>query len=434
MSGMHLLALEQVERALTYINRHYPNIPWVIAFSGGKDSTLLLHLIIDFLSKHKESCTCDCIYILYNDTLGEIPFLRELALITGTKAREYIEDMGYDASFIRTEPTIVDTFYWRMIIRGYPVPNYKFRWCVMLLKILPTRKALRIIIKEYDEKKPIVLLVGTREDESKWRSGALKKRGRSVATADPMNVIESHLLETDLRNVIKIAPLRFLREEHVWRLLERLTPPWADASIIREFNGYAILRALYFSSDELAERYRTHARFGCWYCTVSKKHFGLLAAIDAAKQIKTSLIDIGSPEHLKALLSARELLMCISNTPKLRQVKRRGYSRLGPLNDVGKALVLNVFRVIDNITNRRLLYGLALKTPVHGISLRDLLFKVNAEKAYDIIVSLDGSERARNVKIELLRDDVWALKELKKLDRDAFNRINRMLMRLQSFV
>ena len=47
--------------------------PWIIGFSGGKDSTLLLQLVWNALSKIKDVAWTREVYVVCNDTLVENP-------------------------------------------------------------------------------------------------------------------------------------------------------------------------------------------------------------------------------------------------------------------------------------------------------------------------------------------------------------------------
>jgi len=111
----------------------------VVAYSGGKDSTLLLILLYRWLAERDSALTFK-ITILHNDTLGEINSMEFWARSFIAEISERIRKLGHRVETIITTPPARDTFYWRVIVRGYTAPNYHFRWCVKLLKLKPTGK------------------------------------------------------------------------------------------------------------------------------------------------------------------------------------------------------------------------------------------------------------------------------------------------------
>ena len=107
--------------------------PWIIGFSGGKDSTVLLTLVWLALKKIKDDVLAPFqlrrpVYVVCNDTLVENPiissYVDDVLSQIEKKARE--EDMPI---FIRkTIPKLEDSFWVNVIGKGYPVPNPAFRW------------------------------------------------------------------------------------------------------------------------------------------------------------------------------------------------------------------------------------------------------------------------------------------------------------------
>ena len=113
--------------------------PWIIGFSGGKDSTVLLTLVWMALVKLKDTIPDykfkRKVYVVCNDTLVENPVITEYVF----EVLSYIEKaalaQGLPVFVKQTTPKLEETFWINVIGKGYPVPNNSFRWCTDRLKI-----------------------------------------------------------------------------------------------------------------------------------------------------------------------------------------------------------------------------------------------------------------------------------------------------------
>lgn len=133
---------------------------WAIAFSGGKDSTTVLTLLLDLI-KRGELAAPERLTVLYADTRMELPMLHAAAVDLLDVAREH----GADVRIV--QPELDDRFFVRMLGKGYPPPHNGFRWCVGLLKIDPMQRALSAIRDETGDK--FLTLTGMRIGESAAR-------------------------------------------------------------------------------------------------------------------------------------------------------------------------------------------------------------------------------------------------------------------------
>lgn len=364
------------------------NNTWVVAFSGGKDSTLLLHLVTNFLENRRPH-SLENVYILYNDTLGELPPVHKWAIETGRNAERYLKKLGYNVKFMITKPKVHETYYWRVLIRGYPAPNYKFRWCIELLKIRPTKRALMEITVKHEK---VALLTGLRDDESPARSKSMKKRVIGCSMGSGPNCLGNFILKTDFPNVEKIAPIRYWRERHVWKFLSENNPPWGGTylPLLAMYNTYQLVNS---------ENTSCKVRFGCWFCTVSPRHCGLKTIIEVAKAIKNldseqrKILEkyFDNWEEIQLLDKVRLLIRKISDVPELRTPKNKGYSKLGPLKPEARALILQMLWALDRQTSRELLYGLNEKIPETNKTLRQLFFDMDLTDVRDIIAKFEHS-------------------------------------------
>lgn len=134
---------------------------WAVAFSGGKDSTTVLTLLLHLLDTGTLPIAPEQLVVLYADTRMELPMLHQAAV----GLMEVARSRGCDVRVV--EPPLDDRFYVRMLGRGYPPPNNGFRWCVGLLKIDPMQGALEAIRDQAGDK--FLVLTGMRIGESAVR-------------------------------------------------------------------------------------------------------------------------------------------------------------------------------------------------------------------------------------------------------------------------
>lgn len=261
--------------------------PWIIGFSGGKDSTVLLTLVWLALRKIKESIVTPFqlrrpVYIVCNDTLVENPiistYVDEVLAQIEKQARE--EDMPI---FVRkTIPKLEDSFWVNVIGKGYPVPNTAFRWCTEKMKIKPTA---RFITEQVDECGEAIILIGTRRAESATRARSIKK-----------HEIHGQRLthHTILRNTYVYAPIKELLLEEVWYIINAIPCPWGfDNKVL--FNIYMDASADDYECPTVVTD-KSHgscgqSRFGCWVCTVVKDDKSMRSLINNGREWMQPLYD-----------------------------------------------------------------------------------------------------------------------------------------------
>lgn len=292
--------------------------PWIIGFSGGKDSTVLLTLVWLALRKIKEEKIVPfqlrrSIYVVCNDTMVENPIISAyvddvLSQIEKT-ARE--EDLPI---FVRkTVPKLEDSFWVNVIGKGYPVPNTAFRWCTDKMKIKPTA---RFITEQVDECGEAIILIGTRKAESATRARSIKK-----------HEIHGQRLthHTILHNTYVYAPIKELMLEEVWYIINTIPCPWGfDNKIL--FNIYLDASADDYECPTVVTD-KSHgscgqSRFGCWICTVVKDDKSMRSLIKNGREWMQPLYDFRIE-----LDSERNV---IENRMPFRRDGRRAVNDMGP--------------------------------------------------------------------------------------------------------
>jgi len=265
--------------------------PWLVGFSGGKDSTMLASLIFDAVLSIPASQRKKPISILCTDTRVEIPAIVEM--VEGTLARmqrfSQHNDLNIEVNLLRPPPE--QSFWVNMIGRGYPPPNRTFRWCTQRLKIDPVNVIVNQRLGHWGE---AILHLGARREESASRAQTMAGRVRRSG-------LNRH---PDLPRVWVSNPIEFLTTEEVWAYLLQRPNPWGGDN-----------RALYklyanASNGECPIQIDTstpacgNSRFGCWTCTVvdrDKASEGLLAAGDERMEhlieFRETLLEFRDPEN-----------------------------------------------------------------------------------------------------------------------------------------
>ena len=292
--------------------------PWIIGFSGGKDSTVLLTLVWLALRKIKENIVTPFqlrrhIYVVCNDTMVENPIISSYV----DDVLALIEKKALDENlpiFVRkTVPRLEDSFWVNVIGKGYPVPNTAFRWCTDKLKIKPTA---RFITDQVDECGEAIILIGTRKAESATRARSIKKHeihGQRLTR------------HTILHNTFVYAPIKELMLEEVWYIINAIPCPWGfDNKIL--FNIYMDASADDYECPTVVTD-KSHgscgqSRFGCWVCTVVKDDKSMRSLIKNGREWMQPLYDFRIE-----LDSERNI---IKNRMPFRRDGKRAVNDMGP--------------------------------------------------------------------------------------------------------
>jgi len=281
--------------------------PWMIGFSGGKDSTMLCSLVLEMLQRLPKEQRNKTVYIVTSDTMVENPIVKRYMHKMTELIRKKADEYNVKADIIY--PDITQTFWSRVIGLGYPTPEPPgFRWCTERLKIQPMNQYTLNTIKANGE---VVLLLGVRKAESSARSRNIKSREIEGKLLTPHDVIP---------NAYVYNPLTEIPNELVWKYLLHgdAKTPW-DSD-----NKY--LFSLY-QGENLGEEQSVigeidkdkipitgNSRFGCWVCTMVKEDKSLKAFIDRGE------------EWLSPLRDFRDRLLELRATPSARESKRRNGS------------------------------------------------------------------------------------------------------------
>ena len=252
--------------------------PWIIGFSGGKDSTVLLTLVWMALLKLKETIPNykfkRNVYVVCNDTLVENPIITSYVDDVLLAIEKSAVQNGLPLFVKKTTPKLEQTFWISVIGKGYPVPNNAFRWCTDKLKIRPTSSFLH---EQIDEKGEAIVLLGTRYNESASRERSMRKHEVKNQRLSPHNISP---------NTMTYAPIRDLFLEEVWYLINAFPSPWGfDNSILFKIYSDASADDYECPTVVTTKEHKScgQSRFGCWTCTVVTKDKSMTALINNGK-------------------------------------------------------------------------------------------------------------------------------------------------------
>ena len=230
--------------------------PWVVGFSGGKDSTATLQLIWYAISSLPKEKRKKHIYVVSSDTLVESPPISAYIQRTIKNINEAAKKQGLPLSAEIVYPEINETFWVNLIGRGYPAPQTKFRWCTDRMKIRPTNRFIMDKISKHGE---VIIVLGVRKSESMTRAQVMKLRQ-----------IKNSMLRRHayFPRAFVYTPIEDFTTDDVWSYLLQVPNPWG--------NDNQELLNLYKSSQGgecplVIDTYTPscgNSRFGCWTCTV----------------------------------------------------------------------------------------------------------------------------------------------------------------------
>lgn len=289
------------EMAIVY---QHDKRPWMIGYSGGKDSTLLGCLVMEMLQRLPTEKVNKTVYIVSSDTMVENP-------IVGNYMHKMSKMIGEAGSALKIKADIIypkteDTFWCKVIGLGYPTPEAPgFRWCTERLKIHPMNKYTLDTIKNNGE---VVLLLGVRKAESVYRANNIRSREIEGKILVPHN---------DIENAYVYNPLTEIPNEIVWEFLlkDDAKTPWGSDNkyLFSLYQGENLCeeQSVIGEIDKDKIPVTGNSRFGCWICTMVKEDKSLKAFIDRGETWLIPLRDY------------RNWMLELRTTPGAREYKRR---------------------------------------------------------------------------------------------------------------
>lgn len=416
---------------------HHDARPWLIGYSGGKDSTLLVSLVYEAMKRLRDAggALSKKVYVITSDTMVENPIVKKYMHSSSDSINKAAKRDNINLQAEMIYPEAEQTFWSRVIGLGYPTPEPPgFRWCTERLKINPMNKFVNERIKESGE---IIILLGVRKGESLSRFKTISARE-----------IEGKLLNmhNDIANAYVYNPITEIPNELVWEFLlkEDCKSPWgSDMKYL--FNLYQG-ESLGEEKSVLGEIDRDkipvtgNSRFGCWCCTMVKEDKSLQNFINKSKDKK-------EVEMLTLLRNFRNRLLEMREDRQLREAKRRngsvykksdGSFGMGPFTLEARRIILEGLLELENKTGLELITEAELKVidkmwdeegDLTGRTLVDTYSKVKGRKLpwdeykaprfdNEAIIAIKEVSDKHNIPVELITKLIVSVDTNKHITRN----------------
>lgn len=254
--------------------------PWVIGYSGGKDSTCALQLIWSALSDLPKLKRKKPIYVLSSDTLVETPVIVDYIDQAIANINEAARAQSMPIEARKVVPDVTDSFWVNLLGRGYPAPSKRFRWCTERLKIDPANAFIKDKVAQFGE---VVMVLGVRRAESATRAQVMSlHRIKNSALSRHSTLLGAYVY----------TPIEAFSTDDVWSYLLQNDNPWGGDN--RQL--LAMYRNAQAGECPLVVDKNTescgNSRFGCWVCTVVTKDKAMEAMIDNGESWLEPLLDL----------------------------------------------------------------------------------------------------------------------------------------------
>lgn len=304
--------------------------PWVVTYSGGKDSTTVLQLVLTMLQQlHDEKKDHKHTYIVSSDTGVEMPIIERYLDTKIDEIARYAETSRLNISCHKLSPKKEESFWSLLLGKGYPAPTSSFRWCTERLKINPATHFLKGLVHKHQS---ILMLLGVRSAESQARQASIAGRELNYRGLSPHD---------NIPNAFVLSPIKHWTNEDVWTYLSENPLPWGDHSYMMSLydKGSGEGDCNIALNPEAPSCGKT--RFGCWVCTVVEKDRSMEGMLKNGE------------EWMRPLWTYREKLFVYRNDLTRRDSRRRdGTIGTGPfLMPIRRELFEDLLRIEIELAN-----------------------------------------------------------------------------------
>jgi DNA sulfur modification protein DndC len=307
--------------------------PWLVAFSGGKDSTAVLQLIWRALKELPRSKRQKPLDVCYVDTGMEHPaydqhlrgVLREIASAADAQR------MPVGVRIL--EPELRHRFFVAVIGRGYAPPTHWFRWCTKGMRIRPMSKFIK---SQLTASGAVVIVLGLRRAESHARAEVLKRYSAGQPFMGRYG---------NMSGALAFTPIEDFDTAAVWQFLMQIPCPWGGSNrkLMQLYSRAAGGECPSYSLGGGLGPSCGGSRFGCWTCTVVRtdKSGGALAEED---------------DTLAGLVAYRDWLAEMRYDKHRRwRIRRNGKPGPGPLTMATRREALTRLLEVEKLSSRPLI-------------------------------------------------------------------------------
>ena len=276
-----IAALQEEIRALYLAD----TVPWIVGYSGGKDSTATLQLIWSAIAELSAEQQTKTVHVISTDTLVENPIVAAWVSTSMRSMGKNATDANIPVKPRLLRPQIAESFWVNLIGRGYPAPRPKFRWCTERLKIRPSNRFISQVVTENGE---AILCIGARKAESIARARVLEKHSRH-------RVRDRLSPSATLPGCMIYTPVEDWTNDDIWFYLNNVKNPWgaSNKELMGMYAGASPDGECPLVVDDSSPSCGD-SRFGCWVCTLVEKDKSMTAMIqnDAEKDWMMPLLDL----------------------------------------------------------------------------------------------------------------------------------------------
>ena len=247
------------------------SIPWIVGYSGGKDSTASLQLIWKAVAAMPVEQRTKDIHVISTDTLVENPVIAAWVASSLQHMKEAAERQQLPIHPHRLTPSLEHRFWVNLIGKGYPAPRNRFRWCTDRLKISASTKFIQELSEANNE---AILVLGQRRGESQARDKVMDNY--SGSTRDRL----SRNRDPKLSRVWVYLPIETWTSDDVWMYVLTHDNPWG----VDNQNLFSIYKGATPDAEcpvvvDKSTPSCGDSRFGCYVCTMVSQDKSMQAMI-----------------------------------------------------------------------------------------------------------------------------------------------------------
>lgn len=280
-AGVRMVSEEAIDLTLQSLRAYWGKHEHVaIAWSGGKDSTATLTLLVHLIEAGELPRPAK-LFVFYADTRQELPPIQIAAeqVMALLRLRDWIDVLVVRAPLDKR-------FMVYILGRGVPPPNNNtLRWCTRQIKVEPMAEALGAAIEALPG--TALMITGVRQGESAVRDGRIEMSCSKDGAECGQGWYQQALPESrGVRGrIATLAPILHWRVCIVWDWLKVYAPQ-------PEFGGWPVrILADAYGGDDAEE---INARTGCIGCPLAVKDTALdylvgtkeWAHLEALKELK----------------------------------------------------------------------------------------------------------------------------------------------------